>query len=201
MFPVTDANVSHPYPGWFAAITQLIRTAASVFARTEQEESQTEQTISYLFHTYGNSILRAAYAYLHNRNDAEDVLQDTFVQFLRTKPVFESKAHEKAWLLRVAINLSKNKLNSAWYKRTDALSEAYPCADLEDELACVWDAVRALPPKYREPIHLFYHEGYSTSEIAAILHIKEATVRSILHRGRGMLKELLQEAYDFDESI
>lgn len=102
-------------------------------------------------------------------------------------------------LLRVAINLSKNKLNSAWFKHTDTLEESYPCADLDSNLAFVWDAVRALPSKYREPIHLFYHEGYSTTEIARILGQKESTVRSLLHRGRSMLKETLKEAYDFDE--
>lgn len=77
--------------------------------------------------------------------------------------------------------------------------ESYPCADLDSNLAFVWDAVRALPSKYREPIHLFYHEGYSTAEIARILGQKESTVRSLLHRGRSMLKETLKEAYDFDE--
>ena len=65
----------------------------------------------------------------------------------------------------------------------------------------VWDAVRKLPPKYREPIHLFYHEGYQTAEIAKILGRKEATVRSDLHRGRQLLKDMLKEAYDFDDSV
>ncbi len=100
--------------------------------------------------------------------------KDTFLQYMRTSPELESPAHEKAWLLRVAINLSKNKLNSAWFKRTDTLEESYPCADLDSNLAFVWDAVRALPSKYREPIHLFYHEGYSTAEIARILGQKRA---------------------------
>ncbi len=66
-------------------------------------------------------------------------------------PELESSAHEKAWLLRVAINLSKNKLNSAWFKHTNALEESYPCDDLDSDLAFVWDAVRALPPKYANP--------------------------------------------------
>ena len=103
------------------------------------------------------------------------------------------------FLLRVAINLSKNKLNPAWFKHTNALKESYPCDELDSNLAFVWDAVRALPPKYREPIHPFYHEGYSTAEIARIHGQKESTVRSLLHRGRSMLKETLKEAYDFDE--
>nr|WP_297283663.1 sigma-70 family RNA polymerase sigma factor [uncultured Agathobaculum sp.] len=189
------------HPNCFASIKRLVHMLATVLHSGKKTKVYTEQKVSYLFDTYGDAVLRAAYAYLHNMDDAEDVLQNTFVQYLRAEPIFENSAHEKAWLLRVAINLSKNKLNSVWYKRTDALTEAYPCAQLDDELACVWDAVRSLPPKYREPIHLFYHEGYSTAEIAGILETKEATVRSLLHRGRGMLKDILQEAYDFDDEI
>ena len=180
-------------------IEHLRILAATIIAHSKEPEAHTEQQISCLFDNYGNAILRAAYAYLHNMNDAEDVLQDTFLQFLRTHPVFESAAHEKAWLLRVAINLSKNKLNSAWSKNTDVLQDDYPCDNLGSDLAFVWDAVRDLPPKYREPIHLYYHEGYTTGEIAQILEMKEVTVRSALHRGRNMLRDILQEAYDFDE--
>lgn len=189
------------HPNCFKSMRRLASMLATVLHRSKKTKIHAEERISHLFHTYGDAILRAAYAYLHNMDDAEDVLQDTFVQYLRAEPKFENNAHEKAWLLRVAINLSKNKLNSTWYKRTDALTEAYPCAELDDELACVWDAVRSLPLKYREPIHLFYHEGYSTAEIAGILEMKEATVRSLLHRGRGLLKDILQEAYDFDDEI
>ena len=155
--------------------------------------------IRILMERYQNHLYRIAFSICQNREDAEDVVQDTFLQYYDRAPAFESAAHEKAWLPRVAINLSKNKLNSAWFKRTDTLEESYPCADLDSNLAFVWDAVRALPSKYREPIHLFYHEGYSTAEIARILGQKESTMRSLLHRGRSMLKETLKEAYDFDE--
>lgn len=148
---------------------------------------------------YSDAVYRAAVHNCRCTADAEDVVQDVFEKLLHYEGCFESEEHLKAWLLRVAINLSKNKLNSAWFKRTDTLEESYPCADLDSNLAFVWDAVRALPSKYREPIHLFYHEGYSTAEIARILGQKENTVRSLLHRGRSMLKETLKEAYDFDE--
>ena len=62
----------------------------------------------------------------------------------------------------------------------------------------VWDAVCELPPHYREPVHLFYHEGYSTEEIASILQTRPSTVRSRLTRARAMLHDRLKEAYDFD---
>nr|WP_270385909.1 sigma-70 family RNA polymerase sigma factor [Butyricicoccus sp. TM115-194] len=174
----------------FAVLQAVVPARASAAAHAQ---------LAQLYDRWSTAVFRAAYAYLRNKSDAEDVLQDPFLQYMRTSPELESSAHEKAWLLRVAINLSKNKLNSAWFKHTNALEESYPCDDLDSDLAFVWDAVRALPPKYREPIHLFYHEGYSAAEIARILGQKENTVRSLLHRGRSMLKETLKEAYDFDE--
>lgn len=149
---------------------------------------------------YGNSILRLAYSYLHNMSDAEEILQDTLIQFLKTAPVFENTSHEKAWLLRVAGNLSKNRIEYNTIRRTDELNETL-IAEKREDLSFVWEAVKALPLKYREVIHLFYHEGYSTAQIADILKKNEATVRSNLHRGRVRLKELLKEAYDFGESV
>ena len=58
--------------------------------------------------------------------------------------------------------------------------------------------MKALPENYREAVHLFYHEGYSTKEIASILRRNESTVRSDLKRGREKLKIMLKEVYDFD---
>ena len=149
---------------------------------------------------YGNSILRLAYAYLHNMSDAEEVLQDTMLRLLRTAPALESGRHEKAWLLRVASNLSKNRID---YNRThaaDALKDTLAAEERED-LSFVWEAVQSLPVTYREVVHLFYYEGYTTAQIGRILGRKEATIRSDLHRGRIRLKEILKEAYDFAESV
>lgn len=62
----------------------------------------------------------------------------------------------------------------------------------------MWDAVKSLPVKYREVIHLFYYEGYPVKEIAGILQRKESTIRSDLRRGREKLKNILKEEYDFE---
>lgn len=150
---------------------------------------------------YGNSILRVAYSYLHSMSDAEDIVQDTLMQLMKADPSFESPEHEKAWLLRVAINLSKNKLKSAWFRKNTELIEDYRAGELTEDLTFVWDAVKALPEKYRIVIHLYYHEGYSTAEIASLLDKKETTVRSLLHRARGTLKNNLKGDYDFDEQV
>ncbi|MBR6473019.1 MAG: sigma-70 family RNA polymerase sigma factor [Firmicutes bacterium] len=145
---------------------------------------------------YGDSILRLAYSYLHNMSDAEDIVQDTLIKYMKTGPEFESEAHEKAWLLRVAANLSKNKIDYNKVRQADELEETL-AADERKDLSFVWEAVKMLPDNYREAIHLFYYEGYSTREIAGILKRNEATVRSDLKRGRDKLRTVLTEVYDF----
>ena len=175
--------------------------AARLFAPKEDakpvETVSISQQAAQILDTYGDTILRYAYSYLHNRSDTEEALQDTLIQFLKTRPVFESDEHEKAWLLRVAGNLCKNRLKYNSLRQTDELREEL-IAEQREDLSFIWDAVQALPVQYREVIHLFYREGYSTREISQILGRKEATIRSDLSRGRGKLKELLKEAYDFE---
>lgn len=159
---------------------------------TINREAVNEQATR-LLDKYGNHILRLAYSYLHNMNDAEDVLQDTLIQFLKTAPALSGPEHEKAWLLRVAANLSKNRIDYNRLRASDELNEELVAEERED-LSFVWEAVKSLPVNQREAIHLFYHEGYSTAEIAAILRRREATVRSDLRRGREKLKDVLKEA-------
>ena len=175
--------------------------AARLFAPKEDakpvETVSISQQAAQILDTYGDTILRYAYSYLHNQSDTEEVLQDTLIQFLKTRPVFESDEHEKAWLLRVAGDLCKNRLKYNSLRQTDELREEL-IAEQREDLSFIWDAVQALPVQYREVIHLFYREGYSTREISQILGRKEATIRSDLSRGRGKLKELLKEAYDFE---
>lgn len=92
--------------------------------------------------------------------------------------------------------MSKDRIDYNRLRTSDELKEELVSEERED-LTFVWEAVKALPVQYREAIHLFYHEGYPTAQIARILHKKEATVRSDLRRGREKLKAVLKEAYDF----
>ena len=73
-----------------------------------------------------------------------------------------------------------------------ALEEIPELARPADEKAAgLWDAVARLPEKLRTAVHLHYAEGYSTEEIAALLEVPPATVRTRLHRARRQLKDLL----------
>lgn len=172
-------------------------TGKQVADRSAIKDREIGRQAERLLDQYGNSVLRLAYSYLHNMSDAEEILQETLIRYLQTAPEFENSAHEKAWLMKVAANLSKNRIDYNQRRTTDELKEELLAQDQED-LSFVWEAVKALPEQYRETIHLFYYEGYSTAQIARILTRKESTVRSDLRRGREKLKQILKEAYDFE---
>ena len=162
--------------------------------------SRTEEinaTAVRILNLYENDILRMAYSYLHNMEDAEDIVQETVICYWQKAPENMDMAKEKAWLLTVASNLSKNKIRYKKHRKTDELLDTLAQEERED-LSFVWEAVKTLPIKYREAVHLFYYEGYSTRDIAQILNRNESSVRSDLRRGREQLKKILKEAYDFE---
>ena len=179
-------------------ILQLLFAAVSFEPKKKSAAGEAaNETAARLMDQYGDSILRYAYSYLHNMSDAEEILQDTLLTYLVNKPAFANEAHAKAWLFRVAGNLSKNRIRYNSYRNHDELMEELVAEEKED-LRFVWEAVSQLPENYREVIHLFYQEGFTTAEIGAILGRREVTVRSDLSRARKKLKEILKEAYDFE---
>jgi RNA polymerase sigma factor, sigma-70 family len=135
------------------------------------------------------SIVRVAYTYVKNTHDAEDIAQDTFLSYMNHAKAFESAEHEKAWLIRVCINKSKNFLKSGWFKSRNPLPEDLS-VEMPEENA-VLAAVMSLDEKYRLPIHLFYYEGYAINDIAKLLFIPSATVGTRLARARSLLKTTL----------
>ena len=175
---------------WFSGVSVNKNKALS---QTEEINAVAERILN----LYENDILRMAYSYLHNMEDAEDVVQETVISYWQKAPENMEPAKEKAWLLKVAANRSKNKIRNKKLRKTDELSETLIQEERED-LSFVWEAVKTLPVKYREVIHLFYYEGYSARDIAKILSRNESSVRSDLRRGRERLKKILKEAYDFE---
>ena len=176
-----------------------IPTVGGARKSDEEIEKEAEEILD----LHGNSILRLAVSYLHNKEDAEDILQETMIKFVTVRPNFETEAHRKAWLMRVASNLAKNRIDYNKVRDTMELNEeiageVQEDLDSGDEYKAIWDAVMSLPVHQREAIHLFYQEGYSTSEIAILTGRREATVRSDLKRARDKLRELLKEADDFE---
>ncbi|MBR5742863.1 MAG: sigma-70 family RNA polymerase sigma factor [Clostridia bacterium] len=175
----------------------LLASLAGAEYEIENDAALVREKAGYYFDAFGNSILRLAYSYLHNTDDSEEVLQDTLIQYIRSAPRFSNDGHAKVWLMRVAANLSKNRIRYNSTRRADELNEELAAEESED-LSFVWEAVKRLKPKYREVIHLYYQEGYSASEIAEILGRNENSVRSDMKRGRDQLKEILKGGFDFE---
>ncbi|HBI73785.1 MAG TPA: RNA polymerase subunit sigma-70 [Lachnospiraceae bacterium] len=138
-----------------------------------------------------NRLYRTALAITGNVADAEDMVQEAFLRAYEKAPEFESEEHEKAWLIRVTVNLCNSCLRSPWRKRTTPLLDSYPAAQSKQQELV--EQIMTLPSKYRTVIHLFYYEGYSIKDISMLTGQKEATVRSHLTRARQKLKLILKE--------
>ena len=155
----------------------------------------TDRDIEKYVRLYHAMLYRVTFSYLRSAADAEDVCQDTFLRLIGYNGEFPTDEDCKRWLIRVAVNLSKNLLK---YRRThgepielSAESVEYPSEiTAESELLSL---IKALPPEYGAVIHLYYYEGYSAKEIARILEISVTAVTSRLSRGRRRLKQLLTE--------
>lgn len=145
---------------------------------------------------FSTDVFRMAYARTGNKSDAEDITQDVFIKYMKETKPFSNENHVKAWLLRVAINSSKNLVTSAWHKKSTSMDAVDLLSTELEEKSEVYYAVRKLPEKYRTVVHLYYYEGYSVEEIGTILSAKESTVKSWLRRARAKLKELLKEDMD-----
>ena len=152
----------------------------------------TDEYINEIVKTYSDSLLKTAFTILKSTDDAEDVVQEVFIKLISKSPEFNDKNHEKAWLLRVTINLSRNLLKSS-SRQNLPLIENIPYTNNENsELLSV---VLSLPERYRTVIHLHYYEGYSIKEIAAITKQPTATVGTQLSRARKLLKNILKGDY------
>lgn len=154
------------------------------------------QYIDYIYDTYSKMILNISYTYLKSTHSAQDILQDLILKMMKKEIVFEDKKQEKYWIIRVAINLCKDHLKSAWIRKRTNLDENISYSQTEEQ--GVLNEVLKLPQKYKTVIYLYYYEQYSINEIAEILNISSATIGTRLARARKILKEKLKGDWDND---
>lgn len=180
---------------WFS----LALAMAEPFERAGMSEDALRERID----EYGPMILRIAYAYLHDRQKAEDICQEVYVKLYFSENNFVNKEHEKAWLIRVSVNLCKDYMKSAWSKRVTMDHEWRDEADLsqepsyeaekKEEAKKLFRMVSELDDSFKSVVILYYYEDLSTKEIAKVLSVPEATVRSRLKRAREKLQKRLSE--------
>lgn len=161
--------------------------------------------------TWGDTVFRVALGQTGSRTDAEDICQDVFLRLLNAQTAFESDEHVKAWLIRVAINASRDLQRHQARRATDSLEDHHAEAELKlaqtgddttvgEDDSELWQFVRALPAEQRTAIELFYGEDYTADEVAALCGCSSGAVRMRLHRARETLRALLSPAALSSES-
>ncbi|MCI8561570.1 MAG: sigma-70 family RNA polymerase sigma factor [Dorea sp.] len=153
---------------------------------------KSEEDLKRVINVYADMIRRICFLHLKNQYDTEDVFQNVYMKYLLCEKVFESREHEKAWFVRVAINACTDHLRYLSRRRwvpLEVINEE--TAVLDETGAELLEIVLALPEKYRNVIYLYYYEQYSAVEIAGILGRKENTVYSWLSRAKEMLRDRL----------
>jgi RNA polymerase sigma-70 factor (ECF subfamily) len=159
--------------------------------RMDMSDTKNELDIAQIVSQYGAMVYRILHIRLHEPADVEDLYQEVFMRLMRSNPAFHDEDHMRAWLCRVAINLSRDLYRSGWHKHTVPISEADVLTWEEPGESEVVQAVRQLPENMRMAVHLHYYEGYAANEIARILGKKENTVYSDLSRARKKLRKIL----------
>lgn len=132
-----------------------------------------------------------SYMLLGQEQDAQDVVQETFLRYWRKSPDFESDEHEKAWLLRVSTNLCKNTHRSRG-RHPQVPLEHLP-EQAAPEASSLPEALRLLPELYKSVLMLHYIHGYKVREIAAMEKLTQSTVKMRLRKGRQLLEKLYKE--------
>lgn len=143
---------------------------------------------------YSDMVYRIALTRCGTVENAEDVFQDVFMRYSEKHPKFESNEHEKAWFIRVTINLTKNLKRAVWSKRVINLDENMVFETKEEQ--DVYSAVCELPKNYRTVIYLLYYEGYKVKEISKLMKRSEGTIKTWLFRAREILKEKLEGGFE-----
>lgn len=199
--------VSEPlWEGWAGTAADAAADAdvvAALIARCLQGD---EPAYSLLYDRYAGILYRLVYSLLQHRQDAEEVLQDTFEYAFRKLHRYDpTRAGFKTWLYQIAISRSRNKRRRKWLPTfslnhgggeqiiADRRLLPEERLDLSQRQRAVWQALQALSPKLRETAVLRYYEGLSYADIGKILAIPPKTAESRMRLAHKKLQTLLEE--------
>ncbi len=145
---------------------------------------------------YSDTIYRIALNITHNEQDSFDVCQEVFIRLIKNTDKIKDKEHLKAWLIRVAVNCSKDLMKKACRNRDISLSEAENLEFNQNyrDLTLL-QSVGKLSEKYSTVIYLHYYEDMKTDEISKVLKISRSAVKQRLARGREKLKIILEREH------
>jgi RNA polymerase sigma-70 factor (ECF subfamily) len=151
-----------------------------------------------LYYRYSPKMLAVCYRFAHNREDAEDMLQEGFIKVFSQIHTFQNKGAFEGWIRRIIVHTCINNLkkNKRFNESVDILhassiqvrEESVPSIVQAKQIV---DCIRILPIGYRTVLNLYAIEGYSHKEISNMLDIEESTSRSQYTRAKQMLEDIL----------
>lgn len=156
---------------------------------------QVQQRFRQMFDRFRGTVYAAAFSCMRNQADANDILQEVFLKFYQHMDELTDESSIKSWLLTVTFNTCRTFKKSGWFSKTffsDDLDELSYEEDFGEE-SDLFVQVMRLPDKERIPLHLFYYEGCTITEISQLLKINESTLRVRIMRGRERLRSYLKE--------
>ena len=151
-----------------------------------------------LYSRYSPKMLSVCYRFAHNREDAEDMLQDGFIKVFSQIHTFQNKGAFEGWIRRIMVHTCINHLkkNKKFNESVDIIhatgvqvrEESVPSIVQAKQVV---ECIRLLPLGYRTVLNLYAIEGYSHKEIAEMLDVEESTSRSQYTRAKHMLEDIL----------
>jgi RNA polymerase sigma-70 factor (ECF subfamily) len=162
-----------------------------------------------VYNQYASLIYRLSISILNDRQDAEEVLQDTFEYAFRKIEKFDpKKASFKTWLYQIAVSRCRNKRRRKWLptiQLNQLIGQQVPDRntpspademDLSERQQTVWNALADLSPKLQETAVLRYYEGLTYAEIGRVLSIPAKTAESRMRLAHKSLRKILTEDFD-----
>jgi RNA polymerase sigma-70 factor (ECF subfamily) len=146
-------------------------------------------------------LMTVARRYAGDDATAKDILQDAFVLIFRYLPEYRDTGSFTAWMTRIVVTTALKRMNSATFRREQALGDDYPESVVEPTVYAELEAetllglIQQLPEGYRQIFNLYVVEGYRHEEIATMLGISAATSRSQLARARERLQAMIRAVY------
>lgn len=163
-------------------------------------DNSREEWLTRMVEQYQSSLLTMCYAYLHERELAEDAVQETFLRAYKAWDTFRGDCAEKTWLMRIAMNVCRNVRRSAWFIHVNrgVIPEDMPVAiwDHDDqEAADLAAAIQKLPDQLKEVVLLYYYQEMTMSEIAKIVGITRSMVSRRIKKAHAKLQGMLGKEY------
>lgn len=149
------------------------------------------QEIEHVVETYSDTLLRLAMHHVSDISQAQDIVQDVFIKYIKADKDFKNEEHEKSWLLRVTINTCNDYHKHWWQKKRSPFP--INASINKPNKTPILEEIKKLSKNQRNAIYLFYYEEMSTKEIADLFKVKEGTVSSWISRGRKKLRIILEQ--------